>query len=70
MNKREVKKLLKAYLARRIWYDDVMQEDFLVISGLVNQEHFIKTGLPQTPAAAARFQNVIIELREEWINDD
>lgn len=70
MNKREVKKLLKAYLARRIWYDDVMQEDFLVISGLVNQEHFNKTGFPQTPAAAARFQNVIIELREEWINDD
>jgi len=69
MNKRELKKKLKAYLARRIWYDDVMQEDFLVISGLVNQEHYNKTGFPQTPAAAARLQTVIVELRGEWIND-
>ena len=69
MNKREIKKKLKAYLARRIWADEEMQENFLILSGMVNQEHYNKTGLPQTPAAAARFQNVIIELREEWIND-
>jgi|TARA_R110000824_G_C14852370_1_gene640262 hypothetical protein len=59
MNKRELKKKLKSYLARRIWYDDEMQENFLVLSGL----------LPQTESAEARFQKVILELREEWIND-
>jgi len=59
MNKRELKKKLKAYLARRIWYDAEMQENFLVLSGL----------LPQSEAAEARFQKVIYELREEWIND-
>jgi len=57
MNKREMKKALKYFLAREIFLSDALQEKFLLLEGL--------TVGGVSEATKWRFQKVILELREE-----
>ena len=57
MNKREMKADLKEFLARRIFLHKDLQEEFAIIAGLE----------PMSEATQRRLQEVILELRDEWI---
>jgi len=57
MDKREMKKELKEFLARELFLNEELREKFLILQGLE----------PLSEAGQRRFDSVIIELREEWI---
>jgi len=57
VNKREMKAELKEFLARRIFLYTELQEEFAIIAGLE----------PMSEATKRRLQEVILELRDEWI---
>lgn len=57
MNKREMKKALKYFLAREIFLSDALQEKFLLLEGL--------TVGGVSEATKTRLHKLILELREE-----
>ena len=57
MNKREMKKRLKAFLAREIWYNAELLEKFIVLE--------ISLTKPISKAERRRLEHVILEYRQE-----